>query len=94
MLNNFFDPAILFFIFGIVAGLIKSNLEIPQQISKFLSLYLPLLTEGGMAVIEDVQSPDWFNTLKQHVPEEFTFEEIDLRGIKGRYDDLVFAVTK
>jgi cephalosporin hydroxylase len=61
---------------------------------KFLSLYLPLLTEGGMAVIEDVQSPDWFNTLKQHVPEEFTFEKIDLRGIKGRYDDLVFAVTK
>jgi hypothetical protein len=41
-----------------------------------------------------VQSPDWFNSLKQHVPEEFTFEEIDLRGIKGRYDDLVFAVTK
>ena len=61
---------------------------------KFLSLYLPLLAQGGMAVIEDVQSPDWFNSLKQHVPKEFAFEEIDLRGIKGRYDDLVFAVTK
>jgi predicted O-methyltransferase YrrM len=61
---------------------------------KFLSLYLPLLAEGGMAVIEDVQSTDWFATLEQHVPKSYAFETIDLRGIKGRYDDLVFAVTK
>jgi cephalosporin hydroxylase len=61
---------------------------------KFLSLYLPLLAQGGMAVIEDVQSPDWFNSLKQHVPEEFAFEGIDLRGIKGRYDDLVLALKR
>jgi hypothetical protein len=61
---------------------------------KFLSLYLPLLAEGGMAVIEDVQSTDWFATLEQHVSKSYAFETIDLRGIKGRYDDLVFAVTK
>ena len=34
------NPVILFFIFGIGAGLLKSNLEVPQQIAKFLSLYL------------------------------------------------------
>ena len=61
---------------------------------KFLSLYLPLLAEGGMAVIEDVQSTDWFSALEQQVPEGFTFETIDLRGVKGRYDDLVFTVVK
>ncbi len=61
---------------------------------KFLSLYLPLLAEGGMAVIEDVQSTDWFTALEQQVPKGYAFETIDLRGIKGRYDDLVFAVTK
>ena len=61
---------------------------------KFLSLYLPLLAKGGMAVIEDVQSTDWFATLEQHVPKKYAFETIDLRGTKGRYDDLVFAVTK
>ena len=61
---------------------------------KFLSLYLPLLAQGGMAVIEDVQSPEWVKALEQHVPEEFTTEEIDLRSVKGRYDDLVFAVTR
>ena len=47
-----------------------------------------------MAVIEDVQSTDWFAALEQHVPEDYALETIDLRGIKGRYDDLVFAVTK
>lgn len=38
--QNLLDPAILFFIFGIVAGLLRSNLEIPQAIARFLSLYL------------------------------------------------------
>lgn len=48
------DPAILFFIFGIFAGIVKSNLEIPQQISKFLSLYLlmALGLKGGFALAE------------------------------------------
>ena len=46
------DPAILFFVFGILAGGIKSNLEIPPQISRFLSLYLlmALGLKGGFAL--------------------------------------------
>jgi hypothetical protein len=39
-MNNLTDPAILFFVFGVLAGALKSNLEIPPAISKFLSLYL------------------------------------------------------
>lgn len=52
MLNNFMDPAILFFLFGVAAGLVKSNLEIPAPISKFLSLYLlmALGLKGGFAL--------------------------------------------
>jgi hypothetical protein len=52
MFNNFLDPAILFFLFGMFAGLLKSNLEIPQPISKFLSLYLlmALGLKGGFAL--------------------------------------------
>jgi hypothetical protein len=34
------DPAILFFVLGMFAGVIRSNLEIPAPIAKFLSLYL------------------------------------------------------
>ena len=51
-MNNFLDPAILFFVFGVAAGLLKSNLEIPQQVTRFLSLYLlmALGLKGGFAL--------------------------------------------
>ena len=39
-LQNFISLPIPFFFLGILAVLIKSNLEIPQPISKFFSLYL------------------------------------------------------
>ena len=46
------DPAILFFVFGMVAGLLRSNLEIPPPIARFLSLYLlmALGLKGGFAL--------------------------------------------
>lgn len=46
------NPVILFFLFGIFAGLIKSNLEVPPQIAKFLSLYLLMSIglKGGLAI--------------------------------------------
>lgn len=63
----------------------------------FLRLYLPLLNEGGIALIEDVQDVQWFASLEAEVEKlgsEFAFERVDLRGVKGRYDDLVFVVRK
>ncbi len=51
-MNSFLDPAILFFAFGVAAGTLKSNLEIPPQISRFLALYLlmALGLKGGFAL--------------------------------------------
>ena len=51
-MQNLLDPAILFFIFGLLAGAAKSNLEIPPAISRFLSLYLlmALGLKGGFAL--------------------------------------------
>lgn len=51
-MSTLLNPAILFFVFGIFAGLVKSNLEIPHPISKFLSLYLlmSLGLKGGWAL--------------------------------------------
>lgn len=40
IIANFNHPAVLFFFLGIFAILVKSDLEIPPQIGKFLSLYL------------------------------------------------------
>ena len=53
-MHNFLDPAILFFVFGLFAGLARSNLEIPQPISRFLALYLlmALGLKGGFALNE------------------------------------------
>ncbi|MDG9783914.1 sodium-dependent bicarbonate transport family permease [Metapseudomonas otitidis] len=59
-MSNFLDPAILFFLFGIFAGLLKSNLEIPAPISRFLSLYLlmALGLKGGFALAASGFTPE------------------------------------
>ncbi|WP_348692863.1 sodium-dependent bicarbonate transport family permease [Duganella fentianensis] len=51
-MQNILDPAILFFVFGVLAGAVRSNLEIPPAISRFLSLYLlmALGLKGGFAL--------------------------------------------
>lgn len=56
---NFVDPAILFFVFGMLAGLLRSNLEIPPQIARFLSLYLlmALGLKGGFALAQSGMTP-------------------------------------
>lgn len=48
----FLDPAVLFFVVGLFAGLVRSNLQIPDQVSRFLSLYLlmALGLKGGFAI--------------------------------------------
>jgi len=51
-MQTLLDPAVLFFIVGVVAGTLRSNLEIPPAISRFLSLYLlmALGLKGGFAL--------------------------------------------
>jgi uncharacterized protein len=51
-MQSLLDPAILFFVFGVLAGALKSNLEVPPAIAKFLSLYLlmALGLKGGHAL--------------------------------------------
>ncbi len=40
LLDNLTNPALLFFLLGIIATRLKSDLEIPANTSKFISLYL------------------------------------------------------
>ncbi len=51
-MTTLLGPAILFFCFGLLAGALRSNLEIPPQIARFLSLYLlmALGLKGGFAL--------------------------------------------
>ena len=59
-MQNLLDPAILFFMVGVLAGSIKSNLEIPPAISRFLSLYLlmALGLKGGFALSTSGLTPN------------------------------------
>ncbi len=49
---NLLDPSVLFFVVGLIAGLVRSNLEIPGPVGRFLSLYLlmALGLKGGFAI--------------------------------------------
>jgi hypothetical protein len=64
-MNNLTDPAILFFALGALAGLLRSNLEIPAPISRFLSLYLlmALGLKGGFALAQSGFTPQVVLTL-------------------------------
>jgi len=50
--QNILSPAILFFVLGILAGFIKSDLEVPESISRYLSIYLMMAigVKGGVAI--------------------------------------------
>ena len=50
--QNMLSPAILFFALGIAAGLLKSDLEVPDSISRYLSLYLMMAIgfKGGVEI--------------------------------------------
>ncbi len=63
--QSFLDPAILFFAFGLLAGALRSNLEIPPQIAKFLSLYLlmALGLKGGFALAKSGLTPEVVSSL-------------------------------
>ncbi len=52
MLSNLTDPVILFFVLGLLAGTLRSNLEVPPAVTKFLSLYLLMSIgfKGGEAL--------------------------------------------
>jgi hypothetical protein len=52
--TSLLDPAVLFFLVGLFAGLVRSNLEIPPAISRFLALYLlmALGLKGGLSLAQ------------------------------------------
>jgi len=52
--NNLLSPPILFFALGITAGFLKSDLDVPDQISRYLSIYLMMAIgfKGGVAIAE------------------------------------------
>jgi hypothetical protein len=67
-----------------------------ESMKQFIKLYSQIMTDDGILIIEDVQSWDWIDILKNEVPENLKqfVKTYDLRGNKGRYDDIVFTIDK
>ena len=56
LIENLTNPALLFFVLGIIAVYLKSDLEIPENSSKFISLYLLFAIgfKGGQELSHEV----------------------------------------
>jgi hypothetical protein len=67
-----------------------------ETMIQFIKLYSQIMTDDGILIIEDVQSFDWINILKDEVPQHLKpfIKVYDLRENKNRYDDIVFTIDK
>jgi cephalosporin hydroxylase len=63
---------------------------------KFLQLYIPLLSDNGIIIIEDIQNIDYCNDLVDIVPDELKkyVQVYDLRDAKDQPDDILFVINK
>jgi len=62
----------------------------------FIKEYLGLLKDDGILVIEDIFFPEWFDVLKQHVPNNLLkyVKTYDRRQVMNKHNDLVFVIDK
>ena len=60
----------------------------------FAKYYAQLLAPNGILCIEDIPNPDWKDAIAGCVPSHFKayMECYDLRGEKGRHDDIMFFI--
>ena len=67
-----------------------------ESMKACIQLYLPLLTDDGILIIEDIQSIDWLDELRNEVPSDLRkyIKTYDLRTVKNRHDDILFVIDK
>ncbi len=97
-MQNLLDPAILFFVFGVLAGALKSNLDIPPAISKFLSLYLlmALGLKGGFALAQSGLSASVMVSLAAAILMAFLVPTLGYQFLKkrvSRFDAAAIAAS-
>jgi spermidine synthase len=69
--------------------------HLPEHQIATLDLFAPLLTEGGVYVIEDIATDSLEEQLRRKASVHgLTLRMVDLRSVKGRYDDLVAILER
>jgi hypothetical protein len=86
--NRFRNKGILFDV------LIDDGPHTLVSMISFLTQYCSLLKPDGIMVIEDIQEVEWMDILKAATPIGWRphIRMVDRRGIKGRYDDMMFVI--
>jgi cephalosporin hydroxylase len=65
-----------------------------ESITFVVEEYSGKLNSGGIMVLEDFQDSNWTNIIRRSVPDGFKAEVMDLRRVKGRYDDIVMIIAR
>ncbi len=60
----------------------------------FCEHYPKLLVPGGIAIVEDIQDPAFIPDLVAKIPAGFHSAVVDLRHVKGRWDDLLILIYR
>ncbi len=62
----------------------------------FIRFYIPLMTDDGIFIIENIQDWAWIDVLKNEVPDDLKkyIKVYDLRTNKNRFDDILFVIDK
>jgi hypothetical protein len=62
---------------------------------KFIVLYRDKIKKGGHLIIEDIQSYENLMELIKYINTDlFSYKVLDLRGVKGKYDDIILDILK
>ena len=71
-----------------------TDLNILESMKLFIELYISLIIEDGILIIEDIKHITWLDILSNIVPEKFKkcIKTYDLREIKNRQEDIIFII--
>ena len=88
--NNFLNKNVKFDI------VIDDGPHTIDSMIQFLKLYSQIMSDDGILIIEDVQSLDWIEKLKEETPDNLKkyIKTYDLRSNKNRWDDILFTIDK
>ena len=86
LISNITNPTLLFFLLGIIAVTIKSDLQIPESSSKFISLYLLFAIgfKGGQELAHSEYSSEITYTLIIWCSYGFSYSGIHFFYIKKK----------
>ena len=94
--NNGYDSDFVHKTFGNIKFdiLIDDGPHTLESMKAFIKLYLPLLSNIGILIVEDVKSLEWISELENIVPYYLKryIKVYDLRNIKNQEDDILFTI--